>query len=275
MSLSQARGRHPITTKNDCCASQQIMPLDFCVGSRTTDFRCPRNVSFCHKRMYHHGRIGAWFVTGLPNVISFAIACTTRRLLRSKGMTDEQSEPGGVKVLRLYADALGESRFETTTMPMALKEFAPPAAPFRVSDPQPAQNYVILEVGAEWGGAVPHPSPARMMGFSLSGCTRVTAARVNRTHSSRAIVCYTTIPPARGIALKSYRSCPLDGCLSASPIRSTTSPRCPRWVLVVSKRLERRRTWRRTAHLFCRSGYARIAAMSGWMPTMFITRVTL
>ena len=53
-------------------------------------------------------------------------------------MADEHSEPGGMKVLRLYADALGESRFETTTMPMALKEFAPPAAPFRVSDPQPA-----------------------------------------------------------------------------------------------------------------------------------------
>jgi hypothetical protein len=67
-------------------------------------------------------------------------------------MADEHSEPGGMKVLRLYADALGESRFETTTMPMALKEFAPPTAPFRVSDPQPAQNYVILEVGAEWGG---------------------------------------------------------------------------------------------------------------------------
>src|SRR5262252_8600551 len=86
------------------------------------------------------------------------------------------SEPSGMKVLRLYADALGESRFETTPMPMALKEFAPPAAPLRVSDPQPAQNYVILEVGAKWGGAVPHPSPARMMAFSLSGCTRVTAS---------------------------------------------------------------------------------------------------
>ncbi len=60
-------------------------------------------------------------------------------------MADEHSEPGGVKVLRLYADASGESRFETTTIPMALKEFAPPAAPLRVSDPQPAQNYVILE----------------------------------------------------------------------------------------------------------------------------------
>jgi hypothetical protein len=91
-------------------------------------------------------------------------------------MADEHSEPGGMKVLRLYADALGESRFETTTMPMALKEFAPPAAPLCVSDPQPAQNYVILEIGAKWGGAVPHPSPARMMAFSLSGCTRVTAS---------------------------------------------------------------------------------------------------
>ena len=91
-------------------------------------------------------------------------------------MADGHSEPGGMKVLRLYADALGESRFETTTMPMALKEFAPPAAPLHVSDPQPATNYVILEVGAKWGGAVPHPSPTRMMAFSLSGCTRVTAS---------------------------------------------------------------------------------------------------
>ena len=91
-------------------------------------------------------------------------------------MASEQSESGGMRVLRLFADALGESRFETTTMPMALKEFAPPAAPLRVSDPQPAQNYVVLEVGPKWKGAVPHPSPARMMAFSLSGCTRVTAS---------------------------------------------------------------------------------------------------
>ena len=42
-------------------------------------------------------------------------------------------------------------------MPMALKEFARPAAPFRVSDPQPAQNYFILEVGAQWGGGSTAP----------------------------------------------------------------------------------------------------------------------
>ena len=49
-------------------------------------------------------------------------------MLGSKSVADEHSEHGGMKVLRLYADALGESRFQTTTMPMALKEFAPPAA---------------------------------------------------------------------------------------------------------------------------------------------------
>ena len=58
-------------------------------------------------------------------------------MLRSNSMADEHSEPGGMKVLRLYADALGESRFETTTMPMALKEFAPPAAPSVLATPNP------------------------------------------------------------------------------------------------------------------------------------------
>jgi hypothetical protein len=122
------------------------------------------------------GLMGEELLLGGPLSAERALSKRGRRLLRSKSMADENLEPGGMKVLRLYADASGESRFETTTMPMALKKFAPPAAPLRVSDPQPAQNYVVLEVGAKWGGAVPHPSPARMMAFSLSGCTRVTAS---------------------------------------------------------------------------------------------------
>src|SRR5215470_10189735 len=107
--------------------------------------------------------------------------CPAQFLSRIR-ITSPKTARAPMKVLRLYADALGESRFETTTIPMALKEFAPPAAPLYVSDPQPAQNYVILEVGAKWGGAVPHPSPARMMAFSLSGCTRVTASS-GETHT--------------------------------------------------------------------------------------------
>jgi hypothetical protein len=91
-------------------------------------------------------------------------------------MADEHAQSGGMKALRLYVDASGESRFEAMMIPMDLKEFAPPAAPLRVTVPQPAQNYVVLEVSAKWGGAAPHPSPARMMAFSLSGCTRVTAS---------------------------------------------------------------------------------------------------
>jgi hypothetical protein len=55
-------------------------------------------------------------------------------------MADEHSEPGGMKVLRLYADALGESRFETTTMPMALKEFAPVAVLSETGQPHQARH---------------------------------------------------------------------------------------------------------------------------------------
>ena len=44
-------------------------------------------------------------------------------------MADEHSEPGGMKVLRLYVDALGRSLFETTTMPMALKFSTPSDTP--------------------------------------------------------------------------------------------------------------------------------------------------
>jgi hypothetical protein len=43
----------------------------------------------------------------------------------------------------------------------------------------------------------------------------------------------------------------------------------------VKTRGERRDFGDDAVQVFCRSGYARIAAMSGWIPTMFITRVTL
>ena len=41
-------------------------------------------------------------------------------------MADEHSEPGGMKVLRLYADALGESRFETTRQCRWRSKSSPP-----------------------------------------------------------------------------------------------------------------------------------------------------
>src|SRR5262249_44725874 len=57
-----------------------------------------------------HRRIGSWAV---PSRVGATMVTEQKR-------GDDHSEPGGMKVLRLYADALGESRFESTTMPMAL-----------------------------------------------------------------------------------------------------------------------------------------------------------
>ena len=50
-----------------------------------------------------------------------------------------------MNVIRLYSDAAGESHFEQVDLKLTLREFAPPAAPLRVSDPEPAQNYVPIQ----------------------------------------------------------------------------------------------------------------------------------
>jgi hypothetical protein len=47
-------------------------------------------------------------------------------------------------ISRLYADDFGESRFETVTVPLSEKDFAPPAAPLYCTDAQPAQHYAFL-----------------------------------------------------------------------------------------------------------------------------------
>jgi hypothetical protein len=79
-------------------------------------------------------------------------------------------------VSRLYADDFGESRFETVTVPLSEKAFAPPAPPLYCTDAQPAQHYVILELPVDWGGAQPHPTPGRHILFCLAGRFRVTAS---------------------------------------------------------------------------------------------------
>jgi hypothetical protein len=86
------------------------------------------------------------------------------------------SDADAVELVRLYVDSFGESRFETVPVPMATKAFAPPAAPLRVTEAQPAQHYVIIELPVGWGGAEPHPTPARHLLLCLSGHFQVTAS---------------------------------------------------------------------------------------------------
>jgi hypothetical protein len=86
------------------------------------------------------------------------------------------SDPHATNVVRLYADDFGESRFESLTIPMPRKDFAPPAAPLYAAQIQPAQHYVIIELPVGWGGTEPHPTPGRHMLFCLAGEIRVTAS---------------------------------------------------------------------------------------------------
>jgi quercetin dioxygenase-like cupin family protein len=80
-----------------------------------------------------------------------------------------------IRVVRLYADDFEESGFEIVTIPMLQREFAPPAAPLHVTDAQPAQHYVVIELPVGWGRTEPHPTPGRHMMFCLAGQFRVTA----------------------------------------------------------------------------------------------------
>lgn len=86
------------------------------------------------------------------------------------------SDVDAVELVQLHVDPFGESRFDTVAMPMATKAFAPPAAPLRVTELQPAQHYVIIELPVGWGGAVPHPAPGRHLFLCLSGSFQVTAS---------------------------------------------------------------------------------------------------
>ena len=53
--------------------------------------------------------------------------------------------------------------------------FAPPAAPFHVSEPRPAQQVVLVELPVDWVGDA-HPTPAPHLLACLSGSFRMTAS---------------------------------------------------------------------------------------------------
>jgi len=78
-------------------------------------------------------------------------------------------------LLRLYADANGDSRFSTTKIALRLQDFAPPAAPFEASDSQPAKQFVIIRLPAGWVGE-PHPSPKQQVLFCLTGSLKITCS---------------------------------------------------------------------------------------------------
>jgi hypothetical protein len=81
-----------------------------------------------------------------------------------------------MKILRLYADASGESHFDIIEMAMTLQDFAPPAAPLYASQARTASRFVVLELPVGWGGDNPHPTPGSYMLFCLSGSLQLTSS---------------------------------------------------------------------------------------------------
>jgi quercetin dioxygenase-like cupin family protein len=80
-----------------------------------------------------------------------------------------------VRYARIYADAGGESHFEDVEIELHEAAYAPPAPPFRVSDPSPATAIAMTTLPAGWFGDW-HPTPRLQWWFQLSGELEVTVS---------------------------------------------------------------------------------------------------
>jgi hypothetical protein len=86
-----------------------------------------------------------------------------------------ETATSAVSLLRLYADDDGDTRFGTAKIALTLQDFAPPAAPFNVSDGQGATRFVVIRLPAGWIGE-PHPSPRPQVLFCLAGRLKITCS---------------------------------------------------------------------------------------------------
>ena len=73
-----------------------------------------------------------------------------------------------IDYLRIYADADGVSHFETQSVELESKHYAPPAAPLFTSALAPANNSVFLELPVGWYGDW-HPTPVRQWLILMTG----------------------------------------------------------------------------------------------------------
>ena len=73
---------------------------------------------------------------------------------------------------RIYADARGDSHFDTVTVEQRLAQAAPPAAPFYVSGDGPASMYRFYSFEPGWIGEL-HPAPARQFLALMSGAVEM------------------------------------------------------------------------------------------------------
>ena len=71
-------------------------------------------------------------------------------------------------MIHVFSDASGCTHFKQTEVKTELKDFAPPAAPLRVSEFQPARRWGLLVLPVGWDSSW-HPTPVRQLIVCLSG----------------------------------------------------------------------------------------------------------
>jgi hypothetical protein len=76
---------------------------------------------------------------------------------------------------RIYCDDTGESHFDRVAVKTSSTDYAPPAPPLNVSDPESAERLVFFHAPSMWTGDF-HPSPRRQMYFGLTGDIEVTVS---------------------------------------------------------------------------------------------------
>ena len=73
-----------------------------------------------------------------------------------------------IDYLRIFSDAEGCSHFETHSIDLESKNYAPPASPLFTSAMEPATNSVFLELPVGWYGDW-HPTPVRQWLILMTG----------------------------------------------------------------------------------------------------------
>lgn len=72
------------------------------------------------------------------------------------------------QLTRIWADEDGESHLEDMDPEFAESDFVPPAPPVLLTDPEPAEAYMLELVPPGWHGDW-HPAPRRVLAVHLTG----------------------------------------------------------------------------------------------------------
>lgn len=72
------------------------------------------------------------------------------------------------QLIRIWADEDGESHLEDMDPEFAESDFVPPAPPVLLTDPEPAEAYMLERVPPGWHGDW-HPAPRRVLAVYLTG----------------------------------------------------------------------------------------------------------